>query len=74
MTQALSSADISFYSLEISKFCYIKKYGYRLHFGIYFLILLTFLEPLKIFLMNLAIILLMSGKMAIPGFLNIAVF
>ena len=27
-----SSVDISIFSLEISKFCYIKKYGYRLHF------------------------------------------
>ena len=28
----LSSADISSFSLEISKFCYIKKYRYRLYF------------------------------------------
>ena len=28
----LSSADISIFSREISKFCYIKKYRYRLHF------------------------------------------
>ena len=27
------SADINIYSLEISKFCYIKKCRYRLHFG-----------------------------------------
>ena len=29
----LSSADISIYLTEISKFRYIKKYRYRLHFG-----------------------------------------
>ena len=28
----LSSADIIIFSLEISNFCYIKKYTYRLHF------------------------------------------
>ena len=33
----LSSADISIDSLEISKFCYIKKYRHRLHFGTWFL-------------------------------------
>ena len=27
------SADINIYSLEISKFCYIKKCRYRFHFG-----------------------------------------
>ena len=32
VTHLLSSADIIF-SLEISKFFYIKKYKYRLHFG-----------------------------------------
>ena len=32
VTQAFSSADISIFSLEIRKFCYIKKYRYRLHF------------------------------------------
>ena len=29
---SMSSADISIFSLKISNFCYIKKYGYRLHF------------------------------------------
>ena len=32
VTQPLSSADISIFSPKISKFCYIKKYRYRLHF------------------------------------------
>ena len=33
VTHPLSSADISIFSPEISKFCYIKKCRYRLHFG-----------------------------------------
>ena len=33
VTHALSSADISIFSPEISKFCYIKKYRYRLNFS-----------------------------------------
>ena len=32
LTQSLCSADISIYSVEICKFCYIKKYRSRLHF------------------------------------------
>ena len=32
VTHRLSSVDISIFSPEISKFCYIKKYRYRLHF------------------------------------------
>ena len=32
VTHTLSSADISIFSPEISKCCYIKKYRYRLHF------------------------------------------
>ena len=32
VTHPLSSADISIFSPEISKFCYIKKYRYRLDF------------------------------------------
>ena len=32
VTDPLSSADISIFSPEITKFCYIKKYIYRLHF------------------------------------------
>ena len=32
VTHLLSSADISIFSPEISKFCYIKKYKYRLYF------------------------------------------
>ena len=37
VTHILISADISIFSLEINKFCYIKKYKYRLHFDTLFL-------------------------------------
>ena len=66
----LISADISIFSPEISKFCYIKKYRYRLHFGIKFIIILDFFQSLKIFLINLVIILMMSARMATPGLLK----
>ena len=36
VTRPLSSADISIFLLEISKFCYIKKYRFRLHIGTHF--------------------------------------
>ena len=71
---SLTSADISIFSLEISKCCYIKKYRYRLHFSTLFLILLAFLESLKICLINLAIILMTSANMDLPGLLKITVF
>ena len=68
---------------EISKFCYIKKYRYRLYFDTswnyssmdaLFLILLTFFESWKKFLINMVTILMMSAKMATPGLLKIKVF
>ena len=34
VTHPLSSADISIFLLEISKFFYVKKYRYRLHFDL----------------------------------------
>ena len=67
VTQPLSSADISIFSPEISKFCYIKKYRYRLHFDEWFLILLTLFESLKIFLIKMVTILMMPAKMATLG-------
>ena len=47
---------------------------YRLHFDAKFLILLTFLESLKIVLIKKGIILIMSGKMATPGLVKITAF
>ena len=55
---------------QISKFCCIKKYRYRLHFGSQFLILLTFLESLKNLLINLVILSLMLAKMTTSGLLK----
>ena len=74
MTHFLSSADISIFSLEISKFFYIKKYTYRLDFDTQFLILLTFLQSLVIVLINMVTILMMSAKITTPGLLKIRVF
>ena len=42
-THPLLSADISTFSPEICKFCYIKKYRYGLHLDTEFLIIWTFL-------------------------------
>ena len=67
VTHDLSSADISIFSPEISKFCYIRKYKYRLHFDIQFLILLSFLESLKIVLINMVTILILSAKNGYPS-------
>ena len=52
VTPPMSPVDISSFSLEISKFGYIRKYMYRLYFDRKFLILLTFLESLKIVLIK----------------------
>ena len=51
-----------------------QEYRYRLHFGTYFLILLAFLESLKICLTNLVITLMVSTKIDTPGLLKITVF
>ena len=61
VTHSLSSADISIFSLEISKFCNIKKYRYRLHF----------VESLKNVLINMGTILMMSAKMATLDLLKV---
>ena len=74
VTHPLSSVDIGIFSPEISKFCCIKKYRYRLHFDTYFLILLNFIESLRIVLISMITILMMSAKMAAPGFRKIKVF
>ena len=67
-------ADISNSSPEISKFCYNKRYIYRLHFDTKVLIILVFLESLRIFLIKKVTSLMMSAKMATPGFLKIIIF
>ena len=74
VTHLLSSADISNFSSQISKFCYIRKYMYRLHFDTKFLILFTFLESLKIVLIKKVATFIMPAKMATPDLLKITVF
>ena len=54
--------------------CHIKKYRYRLHFDKQFLILLSFLESLKIVLINVIKILMMSAKLVTTGILKVKVF
>ena len=72
----MSSADISIFLSEISKFCYINiiKYRYKLYFHTLFLILLTFFESWNIFLINTVAILMMSAKMATLSLFKIKVF
>ena len=65
VTHALTSAE---------KFCYIKNYRYRLHFGTQFLILLTFFDSLKIAVIKMFTILITSPKLATPGLLEIKLF
>ena len=74
VTHPMIPADTSNFSPDISKFCYINKYMYRIHFDTKFLILLSFLESLKIFLIKKVTILMMSTKMATSGVLKITVF
>ena len=74
MTRSLSSTNISIFSPEISKFCYMKKYRYRLHIDTSFVVLLTYFKSLKISLMNMVAILMISAKIAILGLLKITVF
>ena len=70
----MSSANTNSFLLEISKFGCVKKQIYRLHFYTKFLILLTFPESLKIFLIKKVIILMMSAKMAVPVLFKITGF
>ena len=70
MTHHFCSPGITIFPLKISKFCYIKKYGYRMNFNAYILLLLTFLEPLKFALIKMLAILMMSAKLATLGLLK----
>ena len=55
-------------------FCYSKKQRYRFHFTTEFLILLTFFESWKIFLITMVANLMISEKLTTLGFLKIKVF
>ena len=74
MTHPLSFADISFFSTEISKVCYIEKYRYRFYFDTLFLFLLTFFEYLKICLINMVTVLMVLAKIATLGLFKIKIF
>ena len=65
--------NISIFSPEISNFCYMKKYIYRLHLNAQFLIILTF-ESLRVILINVAAILMMPAKSATLGLFKIKLF
>ena len=65
--------EFCIFSLQISKFCYIKKHRYRFYFDIWFLILSNFFESIKIVLGNMVTISMMSVKMATLGLLKIAI-
>ena len=70
VARTLSSADITNFSPKVSKFSFIKKYMYRLHFDTKFLILLTFLETVKIVLIKTVTSIMMSAEIATPGLLE----
>ena len=77
VTHPLSCADISRneqFSSEMSQFCCVRKYRYRLRFGTKFLILLTFLSLQRFLLINMVTILMMSAYLASPGLLKIKIF
>ena len=74
VTHLLSSASISIFSLQISNFHYIRKYRYTSNFNTWFLILFTFFESLKVFLINMFAVLITSSKMATLGLLKEKVF
>ena len=69
-----SSAEISIFSPEISRFCYIEKYSCRLHFDTKLPIIFGFFEYSKILLINMVTILMLSAKMATQDLLKIKVF
>ena len=71
MVHLLNSADISIFLLEISNFCYIKKYRSKFHFTATFLIPITFFESLKFVLINMVTMLMVSAKVATLGLFKI---
>ena len=74
-THHLSSSDISIFSPEISNIFYNGKYRWKLHCSTWFLIVLTFVESLKVVLINMnAILIMMSAKLATPSLLETKIF
>ena len=70
VTHLFSSASISIFSLEINNFHYVRKYRYTSNFNTWFLILFTFFESIKVFLINMFAVLMTSAKMATLGLLT----
>ena len=62
-----------YFFTKTRSFCYINKYGYRLHFT-WFLILLTFFYTLKVVLINIVAIVMMLAKLAALGLLRKKIF
>ena len=74
VTRSFIFADVSFFSPEISKFCYIKKYRYRFHFDASVLFILSYFDPLNTVLINMVTTFMMSAKMATQAFLKCKFF
>ena len=62
---SLSSDAVSNFSPEIEKFCYIEK-DKKMRFNTFFLILLTFIESLKVVVIGMIATLMMSAKLVTP--------
>ena len=74
VTHPLSSADISIFSPEITKFSYIAKYRYKFNLDAHYLTVPIFIELLRIALINMVKILMVSAKMGTSGLLKIKIF
>ena len=74
VTYPLSFADISIFHRKSADFAISRNTDIDCILIHNFLILLSFIESWKIVLVNMVIILMMSAKMATPGFRKIKVF
>ena len=74
VTHSLSSADISIFSVQISKFCYIIKIQIKIAFWYIISNSFNFFWVFKDFLINMVTILMMSAKLATQGLLKIKLF
>ena len=73
-THPISSADISIFSVEISKFAILTNTDIDCIVLHNFLFILTFFESLKFVLINMVTIFMMSSKTATQGLLEIKLF
>ena len=70
----LTSADISIFSLKMKKFCYMRKYSYRLHLKAQILDISTFFESSKVTLVTAVEFSVISAKLVTLGLLKINIF